>query len=404
MGDRADRSPAGITHKSGKWRVRPNQVSGSINISRLNNINFEDKSSREGLQENDVFLAFKSLIISIIEKFERDRQTIMREMARFYDKKNETETKRKEAEKIANEVIRKTDKEYAGLDINTMKKSDNYQTRFLAERVLDFKKEKEELISELKLVRALASTGLVITSFAHELRNISANILPRSEDLMGILNDVIPEEVLNSLEDFNNPITIINELKEQDIRIKNWLDFSLNAIRKDKRRKKKLDLFQVFQEFSRTWASALSYQSVTLSVPNSDKEKLMYRVFLIDIDSIFNNLIANSIDAFLRSDATGVREILINCYQEGNKLYIDYEDSGPGLSNDIKDPDWIFESFNTTKKDAIGRDVGTGLGMWIVKSTIEEYKGEVLIENKRPGFKLTIMLPLRADEGIINYE
>lgn len=95
LGDRADRSPAAPSHESGKWRVRPNQVSGSINISRLTNINFEDKSSREGLQENDVFILFKTLIINIIRLFENDRQTVMRAMNTLYEQNNENEQKRK---------------------------------------------------------------------------------------------------------------------------------------------------------------------------------------------------------------------------------------------------------------------------------------------------------------------
>ena len=70
-----------------------------------------------------------------------------------------------------------------------------------------------------------------------------------------------------------------------------------------------------------------------------------------------------------------------------------YTDSGPGLSKDIVDPDWIFEPHNTTKKDVhTGEDIGTGLGMWLVKSLIEENNGTVNFINDITGFGLLIKL------------
>ncbi|CEG25308.1 sensor histidine kinase [Bacillus sp. B-jedd] len=401
LGDRADKSPAAPTHKLGKWRVRPNQLSGSINISRLTNINFEDKSSREGLQENDVFVLFKNLIINIVRLFETDRQTVMRAMDDLYSKNNESERKRREAKQIANKVIQKTQGTFDNIDYEKVKNSLDFQTRVLAERVLDFEKEKEELISEMKMLRALGSTGLVITSFAHELKNISANILPRTDELIEILTDIVPESTLKGLNNEDNPFTLIKEFREQDSRLKNWLDFSLDAIRKDKRTRKKLDLYAVFNDFEKVWRRSLSYSVVNLKVPKTEKKRCFIRVFPIDIDSIFNNLIANSVDAFQREDASEVRIINIDFKVEENKLHILYEDSGPGLSNDIKNENEIFESFYTTKRDALGREVGTGLGMWIVKSTVEEYRGTVEITKKRPGFGIKITLPLRKDEGMV---
>lgn len=253
----------------------------------------------------------------------------------------------------------------------------------------------------MNMLKALASTGLVITSFAHELKNISANILPRTEELSDILTEVIPQEVLQTLRQEDNPFELIREFREQDTRLKNWLDFSLDAIRKDKRKRKKVDLYQVFKEFEKIWRHSLSYSMVNLKVPKSRNERCFIRIFPIDIDSIFNNLIANSVDAFQRRDASEIRDISINFYVDDNKINILYEDSGPGLSKDIQNENEIFDSFYTTKRDSLGREIGTGLGMWIVKSTVGEYKGTVEITKKRPGFGLKIILPLRKDEGIV---
>ena len=127
----------------------------------------------------------------------------------------------------------------------------------------------------------------------------------------------------------------------------------------------------------------------------------MFRVFPIDIDSIFNNLLANSLDAFRRNDASNNRRVYMKLYEEDRKLIILYKDSGPGLNSSIKNPYDIFEPFITTKLDKQGQEIGTGLGMWIVKSTVDEYKGKIeILEKLEDGFGVKLIFPLRNDEGI----
>ncbi|MCY8147024.1 sensor histidine kinase [Bacillus inaquosorum] len=402
LGDRVAKSPAAASHNTGQWRVRPYQVSGVVNISRLANIYFDDKSNREGLQENSTFEGLKEILIRLIQVFEKDRQYIIRAIDKYNDVKFKDKYDNRKAKKLAQDVIRR---KYADND----QENDNKNTRggktsqekieLLAQSVLSLEKENEDLVTEMQLLRSLASTGLVITSFAHELKNLTANILPRTEDLKTILRELIKEEQLLSVEEFNDPFVMIRDFREQDIRLKNWLDLSLSAIRKDKRFLKKLDLFSMFDEFKRTWSSALNFQSVTLNIPLLTKERCMIRLFQIDFDSIFNNLIANSLDAFQRNDASSERQIYIEILEENKKLCIKYRDSGPGLSKDIKDPYVIFDSLFTTKVDSTGKQIGTGLGMWILKSTVEYYKGSVDFEDTSCGFGLKIILPLRKDEG-----
>lgn len=52
----------------------------------------------------------------------------------------------------------------------------------------------------------------------------------------------------------------------------------------------------------------------------------------------------------------------------------------------------------TSKFDAEGNAVGTGLGMYIVASSINEYKGRYTITKVEDGFGLDITIPL-SEEG-----
>ena len=115
----------------------------------------------------------------------------------------------------------------------------------------------------------------------------------------------------------------------------------------------------------------------------------------IDLDSIFNNLIVNSIDSFTNPKNKGdKREIKLNFVSDTNDIIISYEDSGAGLSTDITNQDDIFKAFFTTKRDArTGEEIGTGLGMWIVQTVVESYKGDIKLLHARPGIKFMIKLP-----------
>ena len=121
--------------------------------------------------------------------------------------------------------------------------------------------------------------------------------------------------------------------------------------------------------------------------------------FPIDLDSVFNNLLVNSLEAFKRPDALpNKREVKISISDKRDHLLLIYEDNGPGLDKSIKNPYEILEAFFTTKLDSTGKEVGTGLGMWIINNIVEEYKGQIEISGKRPGYKMKIFLPKLKNE------
>jgi len=365
------------------YRVRPQQVYGILNISRIGNINFEDKSSREGLQENDTFILFKEAIKSIIEIFENDRNQIMMSLKKIYDDRNKKEKAKKEAEEKIKDKEKSTEDE-----------------KVLIDAIEAYKEEIEDLKDEQKLLRVLASAGLIVTSFAHELKNLSDSIVPRTEDLKQVLTDVIDTNKVKGLPDYLNPYIMIDDIRAQDVRLKTWLDFALASVRKDKRSRRTINMVTYIEGLERTWSSLLSRRQVSLVIDKWKFTEVNFRGHEIDLDGIFNNLISNSVDAFKRPDAGDKREIKLsftfNPLAEANGIYVVYEDSGPGLESEIIDPNQIYQPFFTTKRDErTGEKIGTGLGMWIVKSTLDEYNGDIEFLNVRPGFKIKLVLPHR---------
>ena len=118
--------------------------------------------------------------------------------------------------------------------------------------------------------------------------------------------------------------------------------------------------------------------------------------FEIDLDSIFNNLILNSVEAFLSPQHIGHREIVITVKIVGDDVQIEYRDNGPGLHPSIKNPAHIFRFAVTTKLGPNEEADGTGLGMWILAAVVQSYGGsfKVYRSHNQKGFRMHLNLPL----------
>ncbi|MDK2771102.1 MAG: ATP-binding protein, partial [Flavobacterium sp.] len=233
LGSRKAQSPASVAKKEGGYRVEPDNVAGAVNISRLTNVNFEDKSSREGLQENKTFRIFVELITEIISEFEKDRSYIAREMAEYDDIKFGPERDREKAEKLKNEILAKSraKKEASANNPTSTGISDDFSNETEAEKEkeilageLDRKEEEiEKLKEEQKMLRALASSGIVLASFSHDLSKLNDMLAVRTDRLKNLLISKIHEEEYANIEDRKNPFKLIERIKLQDVKIQNWL-------------------------------------------------------------------------------------------------------------------------------------------------------------------------------------
>lgn len=404
LGNRKSASPAGVAKPEGGYRVEPENVAGAVNISRLTNVDFEDKSSREGLQENKTFRIFVLLITQIIAEFEKDRSYIAREMADYDDIKYGPERDREKAEKLKNEILAKSRaKKEASANNPTEVKDDNENSKeseaekekeILAGELDRKEEEIEKLKEEQKMLRALASSGIVLASFSHDLSKLNDMLAVRTDRLKTLLTSKIQENEYDEIEDRKNPFKIIERIKVQDVKIQNWLNFSLGATRKDKRTRRQLSFKSYFTNYKNDWLTVLNEKGINYDL--SKVEDIQMRIFEIDLDSIFNNLLVNTIEAFVISKVNRPREIKLNISQNSKEIVIDYHDNGPGLSKDITEPERIFEPLYTTRRNQYtGEEEGTGLGMWLIQSIVNENDGKVQLLYPEIGFGLRISFPVK---------
>jgi signal transduction histidine kinase len=406
LGNRKSSSPAGVAKEDGGYRVEPENVAGAVKISRLTNVNFEDKSSREGLQENKTFQIFKTLLAAIIRVFEDDRAFIAKEMAIYDNVKYGDERNQKAAEELTKRILEKRrekkEKQSSkqsnnnGSGTNEDKRDDpeDDEKEMLAVEIERKDEEIEKLKEEQIILRGLASSGIVLASFSHDLSKLNDVLSSRMDKLRNILLERISEDEFANTEDRKNPFFQIEKLKKQDAKMQNWLNFSLGAARKDKRKRKQLFLKNYFSDLKSDWGTVFENRAIALNI--SQIENLDLRVFEIDFDSIFNNLFINSIDAFNISTVDRPRLINLRASALAREIVIDYYDNGPGLSPDIEKPEEIFDAMYTTKRNEhTGEEIGTGLGMWLIKSIVEENDGTAKLLYPTVGFGLRISFPIK---------
>lgn len=402
LGFRKTTSPAGIAKPEGGYRVEPDNIAGSVKISRLTNVNFEDKSSREGLQDNKTFRVFKLLLTSIINLFEEDRAYIARAMADYEDTIYGPERDRKAAEELAKRIIENTKRKKREAIYNNklsqQSQNDDENTdkdkELLASEIERQEEEIEKLKEEQKVLRGLASSGIVLASFSHDLSKLKNVLDSRTDKLKEILLEKINLKDYINIEDRKNPFVLIEKIKKQDIKLQNWLNFSLGATRKDKRKRNQLFLKKYFSDLEVDWHTILTNRGIKLTT--KEIEDIDIRVFEIDFDSIFNNLLVNSIEAFNLLKQNRKREIRITTKTNNKEIVIDYFDNGPGLSIDIISPEKIFEPLFTTKRNPFtGDEEGTGLGMWLIKSIVKENDGVVKLLYPDIGFGIRLIFPIK---------
>jgi len=390
LGSRRSSSPAGTAKSSGGWRVGTDQVAGSIKISRLTNVAFEDKSSREGLQENKTFILFKKVITSIINEFEKDRAHIAKEMIDFYNKKYAVQINRDKAEDLAKQILEDEKNNRVSNNI-PQKKTDN-NSLILAQLNQQKEIQIEKLKDEQKILRGLASSGIVMASFSHDLSKLSRKFKDRTYELESLFMEQVSKESYSDIADIYNPFYLLEKMRKQDLKLENWLNFSLRSTRKDKRNRKDIFFDEYFSDVNINWNSVFKPRGIDYRY--TIENNIRIRAYEIDFDSIFNNLIVNSIDAFIISKLNNDRIISIDCIENKTSIDIIYSDTGPGLSEDINKPESIFEPLFTTKRDEnSGDEIGTGLGMWIIKSVVEDNDGRVKLLFPDTGFKLMISFP-----------
>ncbi|MGW1519503.1 ATP-binding protein [Streptomyces sp. NPDC002287] len=111
-----------------------------------------------------------------------------------------------------------------------------------------------------------------------------------------------------------------------------------------------------------------------------------------ELNQVWTNLIDNAVSAI--GGAGGEGTLTVRTAREGDRLLVEFRDTGPGVPAEIRDR--IFDPFFTTKP--VGE--GTGLGLDISwRIVVNKHHGSLQVESVPGDTRFRVLLPLTAPEG-----
>jgi PAS domain S-box-containing protein len=134
-------------------------------------------------------------------------------------------------------------------------------------------------------------------------------------------------------------------------------------------------------------------RQVTINYRASARCMVMANDLLKDV---FSNIIGNAVK---HSQGLLIIDVGLECVEDHGKSYcrVTVDDNGPGIPDDLKGR--LFARFQRGVTKASGR----GLGLYLVKSLVESYKGKVWVEDRIPGdcskgARFVVELPIAGKE------
>ncbi len=233
-----------------------------------------------------------------------------------------------------------------------------------------------------------------ISNVSHELRTPVTVLRSYIDTLYNFGNDF----------DFNTQREFIGVMNQEIIRLNRMvndiLDFSRYEAQNIKLEKTKTNIMEIIEDAVNQVQVLAKEHDLTISIM---KEPDLPEIY-VNIDSIsraFMNILSNAI----KYSPDGKRiKVRVERSRDGEYVEVSVEDQGPGLSE--KDQKKVFDRFYRVE-NATHTVKGTGLGLHLVKVTVEKHhQGQVFVNSKEGegstfGFRLPINPPVEEEEEYI---
>lgn len=241
----------------------------------------------------------------------------------------------------------------------------------------------------------LASLGEITTHLAHELNQPLASIALAAETGLRRI-----ERDASSTED---AAIRLRRIVTQTHRMGCVIDHVRKLSRTDDRQRRPFQISDLVKEMRYLTEQMLLDKSIEL-VFDQDGCLPALTVPRIPLEQVLLNLISNACEAYLDCDQTACHRDTAACVAAPTRtitvasrcargtLEISVSDQAGGVPEAIIDR--IFEPFFTTKP--LSRSGGTGVGLALSRTTIEEMGGELTVHNIDGGARFTISLPAVA--------
>jgi signal transduction histidine kinase len=338
---------------------------------------FEETASREGLLENDAYRELRDFVYKSIAKG-RDlvAGAIKLEKEKTETIKREGIYGEKTTDDLLNDIIEivsnKDDGEINETQENVSTEQKEKTIDKVTARVKQVKDDFKRALEEMAMLRIWAGLGLTIGEFTHDVIQFSSALggylrLLEEQNLdqkgIQILDNI--EEVFNTFRSyisfFDTGTSIAEARNIQPIDLIEIVESFLEMMRGSDDQVRQIDIYplEIYD----------SYDLFTLPMHKTEWYSILF------------NLFSNSKKAIRRSGNSGKVKIILG--QEKEYIYLEFLDNGDGIPDENKEK--VFNAFfsTSTPSGVDSADVeeltGRGLGLKLIKDTLEVYKGRIYI-------------------------
>ncbi len=247
----------------------------------------------------------------------------------------------------------------------------------------------------------LAQIGEMLSMIAHQWRQPLGAI---STTAIGIETKLMLNKYDLSKEKDRNKFKLFLSSKLKDINtfvggLSSTIDDFRNFFKPDKN-KEVVFLSELINRALKIVQTSMSSKNISITTNLKHDEKLL--IYQNEVMHVILNILKNSKDNFIAKDVKN-RKIDISTYKEEkiadensnllNNLIISIQDNGGGIPQDIL-PN-IFNPYFSTKDEKNG----TGLGLYMSKTMIEEHNhGKLIVENIKNGVLFKIELEIYDED------
>lgn len=320
------------------------QLVGQISITKEYNYNLRDKTSREGIiEDNESFTQFSKIVKGLLSYV----RIKLYQNYKFRQKQNKDllfePQKKAKREGNFSKLI-----EFAG---------ENKQIIKIVEDVeKDFKEQERVFESRLGIAERLAGVGLSVETASHD-------IMLTIERLKECIHDVYVESmpsIFNDLEKINKQAENAEGMVALVyMKMKNLQQIFVSS----KQRAKNIRVEEILTKIQSIYAKSYKEKKIDIEIIKEGKSPVVAKTIDAVLFQVFINLFDNAL--YWLSLKDDIREVKI--FLNSDEQTIIFSDNGPGVT--MEDAPFIFDAFYSGKGEE-----GRGLGLYIAKILLNRYK------------------------------
>jgi signal transduction histidine kinase len=382
-------NPEGVSQdaKPGNWRLGYNQVVGAVYISHEKNAGLNDQTNREGLLQGKAFAHLCTFALRVIQFFEIHHQTFEMERKAGRIPAEQAEEKARTSIEGANDAIKELKAlttrlpQLTGLGsgpasvagseeikkvIGEVQRRLEIATTGLEQSTKLFRDAEEQK----NTMANLASLGILAAAFGHETLDWTGTVAKNTRWLLENLAKnkhyfMMPLDMETAI------VATLTDTASEAQKVRKFARFTLGNLNRDKRQERDFDLKKTVETVFNAFDEVLRIQRNTkVDLTEMPSTPCFITGYEMDWESIVVNLITNATWA-LEDKPADKRKIRVKLSDGGAEWILTFDDSGIGLEAGTES--MIFLPAFTTKRNARGELIGTGMGLFIVKSFVEDH-------------------------------